>query len=127
MTFTVTTASGTGPFTYQWRKGGVLIDSSEGGNPSAATDTLTLANVSPEDVGTYDCIVTNACGSVTSNPAILTICIGDFNCDGGVDGPDIEAFFAAWSTGNVIADVNSDGGVDGSDVEVFFERWATGC
>jgi hypothetical protein len=118
-------ASGTGPFAYQWHKDTVAIDSVA--NPSAATDSLTLMNVNPGDAATYDCIVTNACGSVTSNTATLTICIGDFNCDGGVDGSDIEAFFAEWSAGNVTSDVNFDGGVDGADVEVFFERWVSGC
>jgi hypothetical protein len=116
---------GAGPFTYQWRKDGATIDPIA--NPSAATDTLTLGNVSPDDIAAYDCIVSNACGSVTSNPATLTICIGDFNCDGGIDGSDIEMFFAEWSVGDVSADVNYDGGIDGADVEVFFERWVSGC
>jgi hypothetical protein len=50
----------------------------------------------------------------------------DFNQDGGVDGADIEAFFAVWQTGSPDADVNGDGGVDGSDVERFFCYWETG-
>lgn len=55
-------------------------------------------------------------------------CVADFNCDGGVDGSDIEAFFLAWEAGHASADVNQDGGVDGSDVEGFFVPWeAGGC
>ncbi len=122
-------ASGTEPLAYQWRKGGVPIDSSTGGqgNPSAATSTLTLLNLQVSDADTYDCVVANSCGSVTSNPATLTICIGDFNCDGGIDGTDVGAFFGEWEAGNAIADVNADGGIDGADVSTFFEHWEAGC
>ncbi len=55
-------------------------------------------------------------------------CPADFNNDGGVDGADVEAFFAAWEAGDESADVNADGGVDGGDVETFFAAWeAGGC
>jgi hypothetical protein len=54
-------------------------------------------------------------------------CIGDYNQDGGVDGSDVEAFFADWSAGFAESDVNQDGGVDGTDVEFFFEQWSAGC
>lgn len=51
------------------------------------------------------------------------ICTSDFNCDGGVDGSDVERFFELWSAGSSVADVNSDGGIDGTDVEVFLVAW----
>jgi hypothetical protein len=55
-------------------------------------------------------------------------CPADFNQDGGVDGSDVDDFFAAWSEGLPSADVNYDGGVDGLDVETFFNAWeAGGC
>ncbi len=54
-------------------------------------------------------------------------CPADFNRDGGVDGGDVGAFFAAWEIGVVEADVNLDGGVDGQDLFSFFERWQAGC
>ena len=54
-------------------------------------------------------------------------CIGDFNGDGGVDGSDVVAFFAAWESGDASADVSEDGGIDGSDLEVFFVAWQSGC
>ena len=50
-------------------------------------------------------------------------CLSDFNADGGVDGGDLDAFFAAWEAGSDEADANRDGGVDGADVGVFFEAW----
>jgi hypothetical protein len=59
---------------------------------------------------------------------VINPCAADFNQDGGVDGADVGAFFAAWEQGDAVADVNSDGGVDGSDVEAFFAQWeAGGC
>ena len=55
-------------------------------------------------------------------------CPADFNADGGIDGSDIEAFFAVWESGEPAADVNGDGGVDGGDLEWFLVRWeAGGC
>jgi hypothetical protein len=56
-----------------------------------------------------------------------TVCIGDFNRDGGSDGADVAAFFRAWELGVPAADANSDGGVDGADAQVFFERWGAGA
>ncbi|MCX5690281.1 MAG: hypothetical protein NTV94_10960, partial [Planctomycetota bacterium] len=47
-------------------------------------------------------------------------CPADFNQDGGIDGSDVEAFFASWESGDVNADTNADGGVDGGDIETFF-------
>jgi len=118
-------AAGTPPFTYAWRKGGVTINPAT--NPSAATPTLSLANITPANIGSYNCRVTGACGNVLSAVAPLTICRGDYNCDGGVDGQDVEVFFAIWATGEPQGDANGDGGVDGRDVEYFFGQWQLGC
>ena len=51
----------------------------------------------------------------------------DFNQDGGVDGSDVDAFFAAWEAGESTADLNQDGGIDGADVDTFFRSWENGC
>lgn len=118
-------ASGTGPLTYQWRLNRTPIDVLA--NPTAATPVLLLNELSMAQTGWYDCVVRNACGGIASARAAVTICAGDFNCDGGVDGADIDAFYAAWEHGDSLADVNADGGVDGLDVEAFFERWEGGC
>ena len=55
------------------------------------------------------------------------ICLGDYNCDGGVDGDDVITFFADWDSASPAADVDGSGGVDGDDVILFFERWDAGC
>src|SRR5260221_10402095 len=60
------TASGTGPFNYQWRKGGA--------NLSGATNaSYTMASVTAGDAGNYDVVVTGACGPATSTAATLTL------------------------------------------------------
>ena len=115
-------ATGAGPFSYQWRRGVPRIAIT-----GATTSTYSLPAATAADADSYDCIITNACGSATSNTATLAFCIGDFNCDGGVDGQDIESFFLTWTSGEPAGDVNADGGVDGQDIEHFFAKWEAGC
>ncbi len=67
---------------------------------------------------------------------LVTTC-GDANCDGVVDGADIDPFFralgnptqwlATYSCDFVVAnDANRDGAVDGADIDAFFAALATG-
>ncbi|MCX5688438.1 MAG: hypothetical protein NTV94_01370 [Planctomycetota bacterium] len=112
-------------FQYQWYHDGVPISLEE--NATAQMDTLTIAGVQAADAGSYSCNVMTSCGSVTSNSLGVAFCQGDFNCDGGVDGLDVDAFFTQWENGSQTADLNADGGVDGGDVSAFFERWEAGC
>lgn len=51
---------------YQWRKGGVPII-------GATSATLTLTYVSRLAEGSYDCVITNVAGALTSNAATLTV------------------------------------------------------
>jgi hypothetical protein len=60
-----TTASGDGPFGYQWKKNGVAL-------PGETASSLVLANVVPADAGTYSVLVTGACGSVEPD-AVLSV------------------------------------------------------
>ena len=62
-------ATGTPAPTYQWRKAGVALTE----NATANTATLILNNVAPSDAGTYDVVVTNSAGTVTSTSAALTV------------------------------------------------------
>ncbi len=119
------TAGGTGPFTYQWRMNSVPIP--VGVNPSAATATLTLLNVRPADAGPYDCIVSNACASVTSDPAMLTICAADVNCDGTTNSQDFFDFLTAFFTTAPAADFNHDDAVNSQDFFDFLSAFFTGC
>jgi hypothetical protein len=59
-------ASGTSPLSYQWRKGGASI--------SGATSTsYAISSTTTSDAGSYDVVVTNSAGSVTSSAATLTV------------------------------------------------------
>ena len=63
--FTVA-AIGSAPFTYQWRKNGTNLSAPN-------LPTLTLANVSGADLGTYSVLVTTPYGSAVSSNATLTL------------------------------------------------------
>lgn len=60
------TATGSGTLAYQWRKGGVAID-------GATASSYTIAGATVNDGGSYDVVVTNANGSVTSNAVTLSV------------------------------------------------------
>ena len=66
------TALGTAPLSFQWLQNGTNLDNV--GNVSGVqTPTLTLANVAGNNAGTYQAIVSNSWGSVTSQVATLTV------------------------------------------------------
>jgi alpha-tubulin suppressor-like RCC1 family protein len=65
VTFSVD-ATGSPPLTYQWLKDGINI-------PQATNATYSIAPVSTNDTGAYSVMVTNGGGSVTSDPALLTV------------------------------------------------------
>jgi hypothetical protein len=53
-------------------------------------------------------------------------CAADFDGNGGVDGGDLAAFFAAFESGDACADVDGNGGVDGGDLGSFFTAFESG-
>ena len=65
-TFTVT-AGGTAPLAYQWQKGGTSIAAATAASYTTPVTTL------GDDASTFQVIVSNSAGSVTSNSAKLTI------------------------------------------------------
>jgi hypothetical protein len=66
------TASGSSPLIYQWLRNGFnLIDI--GNISGSATPSLTLSSVSTNDAASYQVVVTNSFGSVTSPPAVLNV------------------------------------------------------
>jgi hypothetical protein len=71
VTLTVT-ATGGMPLTYQWIRDGTNL--TDGGNISGASSTsLQVSNVQTNDAASYQVIVTNSLGSVTSEVASITI------------------------------------------------------
>ena len=63
VTFLVCATSLT-PLAYQWQFNGTNLF-------EATNTTLTLPNAFPTNAGAYTVVITNTCGSVTSNPAML--------------------------------------------------------
>jgi len=139
--FTVA-ASGAGTLSYQWRKDTLDID---GANEA----TYTIAAVTVDDAGSYDCVVGNGCGSQISAAATLTVdgmpplpCKGDGNCDQNVNWRDIDYLvaaqndnYSAWAalfpTEPVCSfdnlDVNEDGYVNWRDIDPFIGRLNLPC
>ncbi|RKZ30520.1 hypothetical protein DRQ33_07805, partial [bacterium] len=69
-------ATGATPLSYQWQEndGGGWLDLSEGGVYSnTSTATMNISDVTGLDGYQYRCVVTNPCGSATSNAATLTV------------------------------------------------------
>ena len=58
--------------TFQWRRNGTIVTGATGA-------TLTLPSAIATDAGTYTVTVTNALGTVTSEPATLTVTTRDFS------------------------------------------------
>ena len=65
-TFTVV-AAGTAPLTYQWQKNGVNISG------ATSASYTTPATTTTDSGSTFDVVVTNTAGSITSNVATLTV------------------------------------------------------
>ncbi len=60
------TATGFGTLFYQWRVDGVDI-------PGAESDEYTVVSATRDDTGDYDVVLTDDCGVVTSNIAVVTV------------------------------------------------------
>lgn len=129
--FTVIAGGGTcdSNFSYQWFvNGDAAVDGAAGLVISGArTSVLSLGGLGVSGEIDVRCEITNGCGTTASRDVVARVCVADFNCDGGVDGSDVAAFFGVWEAGESAADLNFDGGVDFQDVETFFVGWEGGC
>lgn len=63
-------AGGIPPFTYQWLRDGTIL-------PGATKPILGLTNILASQTGSYSVIVSNAGGTVTSDPATLALSASD--------------------------------------------------
>lgn len=72
VTFSVTIASGSQPFTYQWRKAPSAL-AVPVPIPGATSASYTIPAVAVSDAGVYSVVVTNKAGSGTSDNGTFTI------------------------------------------------------
>ncbi len=146
-TFTVT-PSGAGPFTFRWQVqtapagwqdlSASPLSLSCGGSALATTpgSALTDIAITPcAGVGTYQvrCVVSNACGSVTSHSATYSVCYA--NCDCSSAAPtlnvlDFACFLNRFAAGDPYA--NCDGSTASPllnilDFACFLNQFAAGC
>jgi hypothetical protein len=132
----ITSPIGCGGVTYQWRRNEVPIDPMV--NATATTAVLTIPAVQSGDAGSYSCVVSNACGSATSNAATLTICAADFDGSGFVDSDDFILYaehFALGCTDAGVpepsctrsADFDASGFVDSDDFVAFVSAFSASC
>ncbi|MBL8875974.1 MAG: hypothetical protein JNM86_09290 [Phycisphaerae bacterium] len=120
----------TGPIPYE----GGMITASDTDTSRLFLEFSTTATAPPIR---FRCIVTNSCGSVTSEPATLVPCQSDLTCDNVVDDDDFVVFVAAYNlldcadpamVAGCPADLNGDGLVDDADfVELVAAYNNLGC
>lgn len=146
-TFSVIVA-GSGPLNYQWQiEDGALPggwrDLADGplfrnGQQIATvqdsqTATLRYTLFTPDGAPIRSRVrVSNDCGSVTSDVAMVTICLADFNCDGILNSGDFFDFLACFfspenCTLPMTADFNHDGVITSQDFFDFLAAFFTGC
>ncbi|MCC6970256.1 MAG: immunoglobulin domain-containing protein [Phycisphaerales bacterium] len=113
-------AVGDGELSYQWRKDGEDIF-------GAIESSYVIWSASVLDTGSYDCVVENDCGHVTSDAALVVVCLADFNCDGFVNGNDYDEFAELFDYADPAADLNADGFVNGDDYDLFASAFDLGC
>ncbi len=121
------TATGDGTLTYQWRKDGVEL-ADDARTSGATAPSLTIANAGAGDTGLYDVVVSNSCGSTTSDGADVYIyCLSDFDGNGFVNGDDFDAFVFEFYWGNAAADIDGNTFVNGDDFDLFVQAFEAGC
>ncbi len=99
----MTTASGTGPFLFVWKKGTTTI--STGISTMGNTSTLTMSNVQSADADSYSVEVTGACGTATQSATlnvkpIPTISINDVSLSEGTSSTTAFTFTVSLSAPN---------------------------
>ena len=117
---------------YAWRRNGqVLVDGPTGSGSTIAgsqTNQLSILLAKPADAGDYDVVISNGCGTATSDLAKLITCPGDLNGDGLVDDADFLIFVAGYNIldcadpampANCPADIDGNEVADDADFSIF--------
>ncbi len=126
--------SGGAPFTYSWRKFGVPL-SNNGHFSGVSSPTLTISPVQALDSGAYTVRITNACGTVTSAVAGLTVATCYANCDGSTTAPvlnvlDFSCFLNKFAAGDPWANCDQSTTapvLNVNDFACYLNLFAAGC
>jgi len=101
----VQVAAGYDGTTFQWRRNGAARADGPTAYGSmisgALTAMLAVADARAADAGAYDCVITNACGNVTSTVSTVLVancCAPDLTLDGLVNVSDLLALIGQWGT-----------------------------
>jgi uncharacterized membrane protein len=159
LTIAIGSLLGNGPFTFQWTRNGQPVTSGpQGASPGGGSvfifgeplNRLIIIGVQPSDSGVYACVISNACGTITTLPVPVTIGVPNPACsladitgiggppaipDGLLTGDDFNAFISAFAAGELLADVTGIGGppaipdglITGDDFNAFISAFAAGC
>ncbi|MGQ0628960.1 MAG: CotH kinase family protein [Phycisphaerales bacterium] len=143
-------AAGTGPLAYQWQiesaplGSGSFTDLEDGLIAGLGTVTgvdsasIMIESLSATTSGVnIRCVITNGCGSIASEAAIISAmggvacCPLDFNHDGIVEPGDLDefitAFFSDVDVERDLCDFNGDGIVEPGDLDEFITLYFEGC
>ncbi len=128
--------TGSGPFSYVWRRSRAVV-SDDGTNIQGATGPIlqfTSARVS--DTGTYECIISSPCGSVTTQSAVLSVAPACYpNCDGSSGLPKLSAtdftcYITKFRAGDSYANCDGSTGspsLTAADFVCFLNAFRAGC
>ncbi len=115
VTYSVT-ATGTGPISYQWYNGAGAISGQTGSSYTASAS------------GSYYCIVTNACGTETSNTVNLTVTPypSNDNCANAINISSLPYNSGVMSNNCASNDIPAGSGCSGYGANVWFKFTGTG-
>lgn len=90
--------------TYSWKKDGVVLGSDGGRITGLTSTTLSFSSVKIEDVGLYQLVVTNTCGtgSEVVGGGVLAVrvpCRADYDQSGNLSTTDVFEFLNGWFAG----------------------------
>lgn len=129
------TCNGDNVVSYQWRRNGVVLVNGVTQHGSvvsgATTKSLRITGTQPGDAGTYDCILSNGCGTVATNPAVFIYKLAaDSNGDARVNGADLSIMLGQFGANVPVgtgADFNDDGLVNGADLSILLASFGQSC
>lgn len=125
-------AGGSEPLSYRWQRNGQNLNDGERVS-GAFTPALVISDVRPSDAGTYRVVVSNACGSVASNPAELMVLGSDCPADialpfGELNFFDLSVFLSWYNQQDPRADIAEPTGVfNFFDVAAYLGFYNAGC